>query len=550
MFKKTIIAASLLGLASTGSASTLNVGATAADVPEVKSEQGILTSVGVAGASFKVETEVDITGGSTIQVGYSKAPTNPSAISATVSACGGSPTVTYAGATSAGTVLNYTVNNAGSLLEDDCLLTFGATAPPAFAKADVVAGAITATASWTVVGSGVDPVAAPKTIVTMLGKDQFGLVVTTKADATVDVEAARKAYTSGNADTIVLTYKDFGGGATDTKSVITLSGDFSWADDPQTAAFDVGARRNQTPIAVAGWALGDGTTAPKPTATTLSLYKATPAHGDTATITFTPLVTAGADTTPTTDDHTAVALPNDSFTVSQVTTFEDEVAGPNTGTGTQSVAAASAGAWGLNGASVKVFSVPFGSEVESHSIFVSNKGATTGAISGSVAWNGNAPVSIDLGNVQANANKYLNVISALEGIGAKPAFGRADITFTVNSPAADITFTAGYTTAAGRANLYMEEQANLSGISNAAKNSAAANTTALSTIDSEVGAVDAVVDAILVDTGTTLQGEVDAIEATVDRTCANLAAGADDTSNANAGFDLVDDSRYTNAACL
>jgi hypothetical protein len=185
-------------------------------------------------------------------------------------------------------------------------------------------------------------------------------------------------------------------------------------------------------------------------------------------------VTAGTGTVATTDDHTAVALPNDSFTVSQVTSFTDEVAAPNTGSGTQSVAAASAGAWDLNGASVKVFSVPFGSEVESHSIFVSNKGATTGAISGSVAWNGNAPVSIDLGNVQANANKYLNVMAALEGIGAKPAFGRADITFTVNSPAADITFTAGYTTAAGRANLYMEEQANLSGISNAAKVSAAA----------------------------------------------------------------------------
>ena len=472
MFKKTIIAASLLGLASTGSASTITVAA-----PAVKSDQGILTSVGVAGASFVVATEVAITSGSTIQVAYNKAPTNPSAVSATVAACAGTPTITYAGATSGGTVLNYTVNNAVANLPIGCELTFGAVAnkAPSFAKADVVAGAITATASWTVVGTGVDPVAAPKTIVSMLGKDQYGLVVTTKANATVDVEAARKAYTnSETADTIVLTYKDFGGGATDTKSVITLTGDFSWADDPQTAAFDVGVRRGQTPIAVAGWALGDGTTAPKPTATTLSLYKATPADGDTATITFAPLVTAGTGTAATTDDHAAVSLPNDSFTVSQVTSFTDEVAAPNTGSGTQSVASASAGAWALNGASVKVFSVPFGSEVESHSIFVSNKGATTGAISGSVAWNGNAPVSIDLGNVQANANKYLNVMAALEGIGAKPAFGRADITFTVNSPAADITFTAGYTTAAGRANLYMEEQANLSGISNAAKVSAAA----------------------------------------------------------------------------
>lgn len=536
MFKKTIIAASLLGLASTGSASTITVAA-----PAVKSDQGILTSVGVAGASFVVATEVAITSGSTVQVAYNKAPTNPSAVSAAVAACGGTPTVTYAGATSGGTVLNYTVNNTAANLPIACSLTFGATAAPSFAKADVVAGAITASASWTVVGTGVDPVAAPKTIVSMLGKDQFGLVVATKANATVDVEAARKAYTNAEtADTIVLTYKDFGGGATDTKSVITVTGDFSWADDPQTAAFDVGVRRGQTPIAVAGWALGDGTTAPKPTATTLSLYKATPADGEQATITFTPLVTAGTGTDAITDDHAAVSLPNDSFSVSQVTSFTDEVAAPNTGSGTQSVASASAGAWSLNGASVKVFSVPFGSEVESHSIFVSNKGATTGAISGSVAWNGNAPVAIDLGNVQANGNKYLNVMAALEGIGAKPPFGRADITFTVNSPAADITFTAGYTTAAGRANLYMEEQANLSGISNAAKTSSAAAATS-----SAAGATSAAASATSAAAAAT---DAAAAHAAVDVTCANLAAGAD--ADGNAGGDVTAAStKYIATAC-
>jgi hypothetical protein len=536
MFKKTIIAASLLGLASTGSASTITVAA-----PAVKSDQGILTSVGVAGASFVVATEVAITSGSTVQVAYNKAPTNPSAVSAAVAACGGTPTVTYAGATSGGTVLNYTVNNTAANLPIACSLTFGATAAPSFAKADVVAGAITASASWTVVGTGVDPVAAPKTIVSMLGKDQYGLVVATKANATVDVEAARKAYTNAEtADTIVLTYKDFGGGATDTKSVITVTGDFSWADDPQTAAFDVGVRRGQTPIAVAGWALGDGTTAPKPTATTLSLYKATPADGEQATITFTPLVTAGTGTDAITDDHAAVSLPNDSFSVSQVTSFTDEVAAPNTGSGTQSVASASAGAWALNGASVKVFSVPFGSEVESHSIFVSNKGATTGAISGSVAWNGNAPVAIDLGNVQANGNKYLNVMAALEGIGAKPPFGRADITFTVNSPAADITFTAGYTTAAGRANLYMEEQANLSGISNAAKTSSAAAATS-----SAAGATSAAASATSAAAAAT---DAAAAHAAVDVTCANLAAGAD--ADGNAGGDVTAAStKYIATAC-
>jgi hypothetical protein len=474
MFKKTIIAATLVGFASAGSASTITVA-----TPAVKSAQGILTSVGVAGADFVIASEVAITSGSTVQVTYNKAPTNPSVISATVAACGTTPTVTYAGTTGNGLVLNYTVNNGDANLPSGCALTFGAVTAkaPSFAKADVVAGAVTATASWTVVGTGVDPVTTPKTIVSMLGKDQYGLTVTAKADATVDVEAARVAYTVGTSDKITLTYVDFGGGAEDTKSIITVTGDFAWADDPLTPAFDVGTRgagTTQTPISVTGWALGDGTTAPLPTATTLSLYKASPANNDVAEITFTPLTKDLNGTDIVTDDILATALPNSGFTVSQVVSFTDEVASPNTGSGTQSVASASAGAWSLNGASVKVFSVPFGAEVESHSIFVSNKGATTGAISGSVAWNGNAPGLIDLGNVEPNANKYLNVIAALEGIGEKPAFGRADITFTVNSPAADITFTAGYTTAAGRANLFMVEQANMSTISNAAATDAAA----------------------------------------------------------------------------
>ena len=47
MFKKTIIAAALLGLASAGSASVL----TATGV--TKSSQGILSSVGVLGGSFR-----------------------------------------------------------------------------------------------------------------------------------------------------------------------------------------------------------------------------------------------------------------------------------------------------------------------------------------------------------------------------------------------------------------------------------------------------------------------------------------------------------------
>ena len=204
---------------------------------------------------------------------------------------------------------------------------------------------------------------------------------------------------------------------------------------------------------------------------------------------------------------------------------------------------------------MKVFSVPFGSEVESHSIFVANSGASTGAITGSLAWNGNAAVAFDLGNVQAGANKYLNVMAALDAIGEKPPFGRGDITFTVNSPAADITFTAAYNTAQGRANLYMAEQANMSTLSSAAAVSSATAATQATTAAAQattaaaqsttaaaqsttaatqattaavsaaansglLSIVDTVVDRIEVDT-TAVEGKVDQAILDIDVTCDN-----------------------------
>jgi len=565
MFKKTIIAAALLGFASAGSASVL----TATGV--TKSSQGILSSVGVLGGSFVVvNAAATIPGGSTIQTVYSAAPTNPSLVSATIDdpGCGVGTVISYAGTTENGTVLNYTADNPANLLSAGCTTTFGVGVPPVFTKAAVEAGPVTVGASWTVVGSGVDPATYPVgnptgALVSLQAADQFGLTVTAGASAVVDVENARETYVGAATDAITLTHTDTGGGAlldgtAATSSVITITGDFSWADNPLTAAFDVGGRQGQTPIAVTGtggYVIGTGANgAAAPTATTLSLVDTNPTNGQTAIVTFTPLTDANLLDTDATNDVVAVSLPDTAFTASQVVTFNDEVL-PVPGNGTQSVAAASAGAWTLNGASVKVFSVPFGSEVESHSIFVANSGASTGAISGSMAWNGNAPVAFDLGNVQAGANKYLNVMAALDAIGEKPPFGRADITFTVNSPAADITFTAAYNTAQGRANLYMAEQANMSTLSSAAAVSSATAATQATTAAAQattaaaqsttaaaqsttaatqattaavsaaansglLSIVDTVVDRIEVDT-TAVEGKVDQAILDIDVTCDN-----------------------------
>jgi hypothetical protein len=285
--------------------------------------------------------------------------------------------------------------------------------------------------------------------------------------------------------------------------------------------------------------LGDGTNAPLPTATTLSLHNANPTADQTATITFTPLIDDLQGTAAVTDDVLATSLPDEAFTASNAVSFNDLASTPVAGS--QAVAAISAGAWGLNGASVKVFAVPFGAEVESHSLFVSNTGTSTGALTASVAWNGNAPVTVDLGNVQAKANKYINLIAAMTAAGNKPAFGRADVTFTVNAPAADITFTAGYTTAAGRANLFMVEQANMSTIANATKISSASTLTQATTAANESTA--AAVDAAAAKTSSaTAATESAAAHAATDIVCSNLAAGAQTTADVD--VDMADTKYY------
>ena len=66
-----------------------------------------------------------------------------------------------------------------------------------FAKAAVEAGPVTVGASWTVVGSGVDPATYPVgnptgALVSVQAADQFGLTVTAGASAVVDVEECER----------------------------------------------------------------------------------------------------------------------------------------------------------------------------------------------------------------------------------------------------------------------------------------------------------------------------------------------------------------------
>ena len=131
-------------------------------------------------------------------------------------------------------------------------------------------------------------------------------------------------------------------------------------------------------------------------------------------------------------------------------------------------------------------------------------------------------------------------MAALDAIGEKPAFGRADLTLTVNSPEADITFTAGYTTATGRSNLFMQEQANLATVTNSALTQA---TTAAT--QSTAGATSAATAATQATTAAT-----QSTAAAAQGVCTYAALGEGVDAQATAAQAAAGDNKYTkNGGC-
>jgi hypothetical protein len=522
MLKRSLLAAGLLGLAAGANAVSLVTPATTGLTltPQAIGAAGVV--VEAKDFTITVTDDIDLNGKS-MQIDFSVAPVAallPSSLAVTVCADSVMADLTYAGLTNDGKTVNYSIagDNANPAT---CVITV----PDIhFAKADLTTTGITATSSFTIVGTGVSKSLA-KTIID-LGADQFKVTVGTKANEKIDVNDSRESYVGGTADTIVFTVGDTAtnvaaiDGVTFGTHEMTITGDFSWADNPLTATFDpTTARQSQTPVAISG-----GATLDTVKTTTTSLVFDDTNNDGTYTLTMTPLVDANLTDADATNDVVAVAIPVQTFTVGTTAAYTDE-AKASDGTsaavaGTQTVAAVAAGAHSLNGASTTIFAVPFGPEIESHNIFISNSGTSTGAITGTLKYAGNTDVEFSLGNVVAGV-QYLNIMSALEAIGEKPAFGRADIALTVNSPEADITFTAGYTTATGRSNLFMTQQGNLDTLSSAASTSAAANTTAIATVDTVVDANAAAITVVDTEVGV-IDGVVDQAILDVDVTCDNL----------------------------
>lgn len=471
MFRKTLTALALMGVASHGVASTL--GQVGGQGEVVLTPQAAASLAFVGANDFTLTTAAaSIAGGSVLNLTFSKAPTNPNSVSATAA---GGAILSYSGATNDGLTLNYTLSAAIAVGE---VITISGTE---FAIASVSSSPITVDAAFTNVGTGIDPAAAKLELVTETATNQFGVsfaAATDLADAVVSVDLDRYAFVAPATNDVIsfsLTNTDAATeaaalgaqqgtvqGATLTGVTWVLGGDFSWAEnideDPAVAGFQLAA--GTIACAQAGVAVTEGAGDDAPTATAYTFSTTTGAQVD---CTLTPQTAAGSD---------EIVLPTGEFTISATAASTDLngtavagaaalAAGTAAAAGTQAIAAVDAGEWTIDGAQVTVFAVPFGAEVESHSIFVSNTGASTGAITASLSWNGNDAVLFSLGNVEPGANKYLNIIDALTDAGELPPFGRANITFTVNAPAAEIAVTAGYNTAEGRTNLYVQDQVSI-----------------------------------------------------------------------------------------
>jgi hypothetical protein len=276
----------------------------------------------------------------------------------------------------------------------------------------------------TTAGGGVIESKAASTAVEVIDVIASELTVTVAgADAVVDVAANRYLFeSSGTTDTIAVTITDTGlanGITMATTSSVILKGDFSWMDDTTTTGFQFA-----TGYSVA---TSDGSAAVTTTCTaTQCSYPA----ASTSTVTYTSTITVPSTGT--------VVIPTQSFTADTsvvYTNLEPAAAA----TKTEATTGTAAGSWTMNGTATTVYSMPFGSNV-SRFLWVSNSGATDGAVSATVTYDGvtyPATGEYDLGNAAKRTNTKLDALldAQMTSVSAlTPTTGRADVNITVTLP--------------------------------------------------------------------------------------------------------------------
>ena len=317
------------------------------------------------------------------------------------------------------------------------------------AQAGLASGSVSVSFSAeTATGTAMDALATALKIGT--GKTQFAQTVT-GFDGIVDVGANKKKYTGAVASDAVsvkhvetldvdaaglpaingsgvLTYTGTisSKSASVTSVVNTLSGDFSYLDDKAaTAGVQVSSGSAATDELLVS---GTGCTA---SVSTTGVLKITDDISDSAAACVATVTNTGAK-----------VIPVQSFTNTATYTFTPNGGNPSTAT----VAAKAAGAWALNGATVRAYGVPMGEHV-SRFIWINNKGPLDGPFTYTAMMNGASYGPFPLGTVSAkkamSVGGLIDTDLAARGINIAPS-SRATFTFSAPVKQADIVVSASY----------------------------------------------------------------------------------------------------------
>ena len=563
MFKKTLLAVGLVGLASQASAVDVALGFDESDAGVV----GGVTTLDAAAAVAPVHTLTGLAGATTMN------STNAVVKLTTILAEGDKVTVTYTQPFGTGATADNTLNtilpgegtggvDSITLSRDGASAVAGGTSIT-YTVTSIEYAAAGSTANTTVNGlvytdpglvfapcaaactnkinasvsrDGVVIDAADTTAVT-IGSAIAGYTVaaTAKYDAVVDVNALRKKFSDGGVtdtatmtrtagsavngstaqvplakvsadNTVALAAAALTGAASSlVKSTVVLSGDFGFLDlNSATAGVQLTATGKTANV------LGDADFAGTGTAITDSAATLVDANGTETSIDIVM-----------TSNNTAV-IPVQSMSATWTTSYTGAAGDAATDVQTKAL-----GSFTMNGASTSFYAVPYGPGV-SQLLWVANEGTSDGNLTATAfdALGNSYPATgeYSLGSIEAKSHKAIaaDLLALMKADGLDDTVSnRVQIAVTATVPAANVNMYGAYRV--GDSRIALETSANKDRLATKA------TATAVATIDTEMGVVDGIVDSILVDTGTTLDGAITTIDGNVDQaildvdvTCDNL----------------------------
>jgi len=430
MFKKTLLALTVVGMSSTAMGAITVADATLKPTPQRVTTDGAYTSDAITAtvnANYAAGDTLSIVLSHDVDATQVFATTAVASTSCTGGA--DSMSVTYAGYDAAAKTATYTVNAAtavtlGCVIPVPGIIFDGAV----IAAADKVTASLSTSKGFGTLESTATPyelfdVAATQYTVTVAaGTEADG----TALNAVIDVSEGRYQFTALAADSVTLGLVNAGTAAAlysqlEATSTMTVSGDFSWAAVTDAA----GA------VTYPGVTVADGTGTKGAVTTTASSVSWVATTAGTYVLTLTPQAASKA-----------VVLPKTTYTLS--TTVAYKKAAADTAVLSEAIASA-AGAWTLNGANITAYGIPNGGTVDSF-LWVSNTGAEEGAITVDVTCDGVTTTGVDGGTATGKTNTRIAALvqAAVDAAGTCAATSRYDAAITVNAPVANITVAAGY----------------------------------------------------------------------------------------------------------